>query len=240
MRFGALFRDGANPLILLRRLIMLGGNKNEDWVGPLLQAATAGELVSAELVCAVQNRRALAMELLRRRSYQVACLRVNPEERLVVGLSAAPPLETGIALHGTYGMPILPGSSLKGLALATSGGPHAAYGSTDSQGEVIFLDAMPIPPARLEREVMTPHVLQYYNDPSTPPAEYWPPTPVPFLAAGRDQHFRVFLLSRDGGSLSAAQQALTDGLVDRGLGAKTAAGYGYCRVVEEAPPGGRR
>jgi len=36
--------------------------------------------------------------------------------RLVVGLGTESVLETGIRLHHTYGMPILPGSALKGLA----------------------------------------------------------------------------------------------------------------------------
>ncbi|HEX8204195.1 MAG TPA: type III-B CRISPR module RAMP protein Cmr6, partial [Isosphaeraceae bacterium] len=36
--------------------------------------------------------------------------------RLIVGLGAENVLETGIRLHHTYGMPIIPGSALKGLA----------------------------------------------------------------------------------------------------------------------------
>ncbi len=36
--------------------------------------------------------------------------------RLIVGLGAENVLETGITLHHTYGMPIIPGSALKGLA----------------------------------------------------------------------------------------------------------------------------
>ncbi len=36
--------------------------------------------------------------------------------RLIVGLGSESVLETGIRLHHTYGMPIIPGSALKGLA----------------------------------------------------------------------------------------------------------------------------
>ncbi|MGH8652505.1 MAG: type III-B CRISPR module RAMP protein Cmr6 [Gammaproteobacteria bacterium] len=36
--------------------------------------------------------------------------------RLIVGLGGENVLETGISLHHTYGVPIIPGSSLKGLA----------------------------------------------------------------------------------------------------------------------------
>lgn len=52
-----------------------------------------------------------------------ACLPADPEPvdlqtggRLIVGLGSENVLETGIRLHHTYGMPILPGSALKGLA----------------------------------------------------------------------------------------------------------------------------
>lgn len=38
------------------------------------------------------------------------------QERLIVGLGSENVLETGIRLHHTYGMPIIPGSALKGLA----------------------------------------------------------------------------------------------------------------------------
>ena len=38
------------------------------------------------------------------------------DSRLIVGLGSENVLETGIRLHHTYGMPIIPGSALKGLA----------------------------------------------------------------------------------------------------------------------------
>ncbi len=42
------------------------------------------------------------------------CMKVNG--RLIVGLGLDSVLETGLALHHTYGVPIIPGSALKGLA----------------------------------------------------------------------------------------------------------------------------
>lgn len=41
---------------------------------------------------------------------------LQTQGRLIVGLGSENVLETGIRLHHTYGMPILPGSALKGLA----------------------------------------------------------------------------------------------------------------------------
>lgn len=48
--------------------------------------------------------------------------------RLIVGLGSENVLETGIRLHHTYGMPILPGSALKGLAAHYC---DHTWGSTD-------------------------------------------------------------------------------------------------------------
>ena len=45
-----------------------------------------------------------------------APLDVETTGRLIVGLGSENVLETGIRLHHTYGMPIIPGSALKGLA----------------------------------------------------------------------------------------------------------------------------
>jgi CRISPR type III-B/RAMP module RAMP protein Cmr6 len=39
-----------------------------------------------------------------------------PGQRLIIGLATESPLETGLTLHHTYGVPIIPGSALKGLA----------------------------------------------------------------------------------------------------------------------------
>jgi|GEM_PF-579179 len=41
---------------------------------------------------------------------------LSTEGRMIVGLGSESVLETGIRLHHTYGMPVIPGSALKGLA----------------------------------------------------------------------------------------------------------------------------
>lgn len=50
--------------------------------------------------------------------------------RLIVGLGAENVLETGIRLHHTYGLPILPGSALKGLAAHYC---HQVWGMMDAR-----------------------------------------------------------------------------------------------------------
>lgn len=81
----------------------------------------------ALLDSAIQSARDGSLHLLYRQAFD-RWNRSFPEEplhafadlrtagRLIVGLGSENVLETGIRLHGTYGVPILPGSALKGLS----------------------------------------------------------------------------------------------------------------------------
>ncbi|UOE19089.1 type III-B CRISPR module RAMP protein Cmr6 [Thermobifida halotolerans] len=65
----------------------------------------------------VAARRDRALEQLRRQGLAVRRVHLEPEWRLVSGLGErANAHEIGIHLHGTYGWPALPGSTLKGAA----------------------------------------------------------------------------------------------------------------------------
>lgn len=111
--------------------------------------------------------------------------------RLIVGLGIDSVLETGIALHHTYGVPYLPGSALKGLTasymqrirekLQPKGeqADAAAYeqinqaykvifGDTDDAGYITFFDALYIPGSgykgqALYPDIITVHHQQYYQ-----------------------------------------------------------------------------
>src|ERR1700680_515711 len=50
------------------------------------------------------------------------------DSRLIVGLGSENVLETGIRLHHTYGLPVIPGSALKGLAAHYC---HEIWGKTN-------------------------------------------------------------------------------------------------------------
>jgi CRISPR-associated protein Cmr6 len=170
--------------------------------------------------------------------------------RMVVGLGAESILETSITLHHTYGVPIIPGSALKGLAAAaahkhledpdwrkigedgTMGPFHRIlFGDTESSGYVTFHDALWIPEGErlfLDLDVMTVHHPAYYQQEGPPPADWDNPTPVAFLSArGR------FLLAVTGPEkwAEAALDILKDALAQDGIGAKTAAGYGRMSVT---------
>jgi CRISPR-associated protein Cmr6 len=109
------------------------------------------------------------------------------------------------------------------------------FGTTKRAGAVVFFDAIPVNPPQLEPDVMTPHFSDYYQDGNKPPADWYNPKPVPFLTVGKDTRFRFAVGWRgekDGEAHQQARRWLEEGLQELGIGAKTAAGYGYFEEVK--------
>src|SRR5579885_405317 len=114
--------------------------------------------------------------------------------RMVVGLGERTVLETSVTLDHLTGLPIIPGSALKGLTRAYA--VQEAFGSSsqkpendppavrrifgsqadernhveESAGTVIFFDALPVPPGGsgpkvlFAVDIMNPHYPEYYRD----------------------------------------------------------------------------
>lgn len=164
---------------------------------------------------------------------------------IIVGLSAATPIETAITLHYPWGVPIIPGSALKGLARSYArlvvsqreGGEGLAeggeackvlFGTQDQAGKVTFLDAWWAPAVGskpLHQDVMTPHHAKYYSSKGgESPTDTEDPVPVSFLHA--EGRFLVAVRCEDPGWREFAFQLLVAALGDWGVGAKTGAGYG--------------
>lgn len=103
-----------------------------------------------------------------------------------------------------------------------------AFGTTQNQGEVVFLDALPLPEWSYEVDVMTPHYGDYYKDTQhkTPPADWLDPNPVTFLTIGKDSRFRFDVTGKDDALLSGVNGWLETALAELGAGGKTSAGYG--------------
>ncbi|MGH3119533.1 MAG: type III-B CRISPR module RAMP protein Cmr6 [Streptosporangiaceae bacterium] len=262
------FRLGAdaNALIMLHRLAFPsytpgGGIGMDEAAGRALLrwASDSGLGQEMKLVRQVAARRRQARAALRSARQKVARLRAEPEWRLAVGLgNRANAHEIGLSLHGTYGWPVIPGSSLKGLAAAWAleskakaedmarifGAPRP--GGADGErkpasagrGSVRFLDAIP-DGARVTVavDVLTPHVKPYYDataadsrKPLPPPGEYHSPVPVSFLTVSGA--FSVDLYGpEDCDDVDLAAQWLTEAGSELGAGAKTAAGYGYLKLT---------
>ncbi|WP_017593831.1 type III-B CRISPR module RAMP protein Cmr6 [Nocardiopsis potens] len=117
----------ANALVVLRRLSFSsaldaqGRQRAVQVHAPLHRWAAgsgAGQKNTALLQGVLERRQAL-VERWTGASRAHRRLRLSPEWRLVTGLGLQyGVLDSGMALHGTYGWPVIPASSLKGLAAA--------------------------------------------------------------------------------------------------------------------------
>ena len=128
--------------------------------------------------------------------------------RLIVGLGSNTTLETGLTLHSIYGLPIIPGSALKGLTRAYAATEDSTmyidkpgklgekipstkladdppdiqriFGKQDDAGTVIFFDAIVMNKFSLTLDIMNPHYSNYYGKGDAPSNDQ-NPIPVPFL-----------------------------------------------------------
>ena len=171
--------------------------------------------------------------------------------RIIIGLGQKGSAEAGLALEHTWGVPIIPGSALKGLTMAAAHlllederwrknadkrGDSLALlgGTTEHIGNVIFHDAWWIPEQEklpIQPDVMTVHHPDYYKDGGKAPSDMDSPIPIPFASVTGKYLVVVestFPLKAEEQKdlLEAALYILKLGLAHLGIGAKTNAGYG--------------
>lgn len=144
-------------------------------------------------------------------------LNMQTDWRFLTGIGRKGPLEVGFTFN-RYGFPVLPGSSVKGLARA---GARLDLGFTDDlsaeansdflqifgrapqssqdrapaqSGRAIFFDAIPITTPKIILDILNPHFPDYYtDDPKNPrhaPTDHQNPKPVYFLTVAPGQIFR--------------------------------------------------
>ena len=128
------FGSGANSLIMMNRIAFFSEDERKDELdaegqNALLRWADKNQLGQhSELLGWFTARRNAAVTELGRQGLTVRRFRAEPEWRLAVGLgNKANPYEIGLSLHGTYGWPVIPATSLKGLAAGwavASGADH--------------------------------------------------------------------------------------------------------------------
>lgn len=118
----------AHPALSLQRLFCWpkewtteGEERNREWVRIRQRfQKTYPSQCMRDLLEGVWQRRRETLALLlpegQRRDYHF--LEATVVSRLTIGLGTPTPLETGIALHHTYGTPYVPGSAAKGVARA--------------------------------------------------------------------------------------------------------------------------
>lgn len=181
--------------------------------------------------------------------------------RMVVGMGQGGVLENGITLDHTWGVPIIPGSSLKGVTAAAAhrllednawnkdkdgfaAGDYARtlFGTVEGAGVVTFHDAWWIPDDQnklpLHLDIITAHNSSYYQaghkDKEIPaPQGRDNPIPVSFLSSS-GAYLVALTCSKEAaemGWLDAAADILRIGLERLGVGAKTNAGYGRMQDI---------
>ncbi|GIX35133.1 MAG: hypothetical protein KatS3mg126_0912 [Lysobacteraceae bacterium] len=163
--------------------------------------------------------------------------------RLYIGLSRDNPLETGVSLSHAFGMPLLPGSALKGVARAAAraagmdaevetylfGSNPDETGADEADHEVaavVFHDAWWVPcgdakPFALER--VTPHHTEYYAGAIADATDFDSPVPAAQIAV--QGAFR-FVVEGPEGWRALAMGMLVRALTLSGVGGKTTSGYG--------------
>lgn len=173
--------------------------------------------------------------------------------RLVVGLGGESVRETGITLQHTYGVPVIPGSALKGLARAYlrwtfEQDPAFAeadyvtlhqtlFGEQDAASYFVWHDAWYIPGSApgdrpLVLDVLTPHHRDYYTGGGGKrawPTDFDAPTPVHFLSARGS--YLVIVSGPDRAWAERSMELLARALADWGVGGKTSSGYGRLVAV---------
>lgn len=185
---------------------------------------------------------------------QAQSVELVTHSRLIVGIGEASVRDIGIMLHHTYGVPFIPGSSLKGLAAAyarklpgwdkDSESYRTLFGDGRQSGAVDFMDAIWVPDALVQPlsvDIINVHHQSYYthfgkgNDDQELQRMFMEaPVPNYFVCVQPN----VSLLVAVNGPTVWAQSALellrlaTD---EVGIGAKTNAGYGRLRPVGADP-----
>lgn len=175
----------------------------------------------------------------------VKCLpNISLNWRLAIGLGNESVYETSITLHHIYGIPYIPASAIKGIThhyckdLLEENGQDvtedlidAIFGKPDTKGKIIFFDAFPIEIPTIMTDVMTPHYGDYYKG-IAPPADWQSPNPILFLTVEETEfQFMLGCKEDDKNLLETALKWLEKALQNKGIGAKTAVGYGYMNPV---------
>ncbi len=205
------------------------------------QLANASRLQG--FVSALQRRCEAILRWHEQRGLIVKSFKAKLVWRFVVGLGAAHVLETSITLHRLFGLPIIPGSALKGAARAYAtlaekkedNDPEliAVFGTTEKAGSVIFLDAIPAEVPQFQLDIMNPHYPNYYRTRGQhPPADWESPNPVFFLTVHMASYQFALAARHESGNrlLDTAEKWLRGALSELGIGAKTSAGYGYWTI----------
>ncbi len=173
-------------------------------------------------------------------------LKASLNTRLLVGSGNPSPTEVGMTFSRNYGVPVIPGSALKGCFshyLKERGdifdadfrelfGEELNGSSEDNvRGSLIFLDAIPLE-LKLGLDIVNNHFQPYYMEKQHPPNDWYNPVPVIYIVV-ESGRFRFTILAdrnKEKKLSSELKKKLSEEfksmLKTYGIGAKTNYGYG--------------
>jgi CRISPR-associated protein Cmr6 len=182
---------------------------------------------------------------------------------LVTGMGMEHPLENGFAFLNPYGLPYLPGSSIKGVlryaaqeliqegdgewhnewVTALFGLETQCKADKPQRGALTFWDSIPgIAGGRLAMDVMTPHYSEYYQGKASP-HDAGQPIPIVFMVIPPNSAFTFDITCEQNYLPEPLKGELWKPLMDAafqhafewlGFGAKTAIGYGAMSIDQKA------
>ena len=195
------------------------------------------------------------------------------EARLAIHLASSLIPNAGICLDRIFGLPYIPGSSIKGVCrhaaleeIRNSPNDHelvtafcTVFGTAENdfingdlsefqsllhanaplnrKGCVSFLPAYPANEAKIAVDLTTVHFPDYYRSGREEDLSQESPKPNPFPVVESGTQFAFCLVltdpAQDQSILTHARRWLHTALTVRGLGAKTASGYGWFSLKEE-------
>lgn len=171
-----------------------------------------------------------------------ATLFATVSQRLLIGSNAASALETGAAIQHSYGMPMIPGSAVKGCARAYAqqlglGAEYLAMlfgldeGELAGPGGLVWHDAWWRPDGQEKfpfvADVVTVHHPEYYQGKEVMASDTDTPVPNAQLATHGEFFFYIGCEHSDSQPWAElAIQLLKATLHGTGIGGKRAAGYG--------------
>ncbi len=236
-----------NPALAFERYLPIQGDDHKR-AKALHQAVTASPAPEVYQKAFARWRHILKAML------HTVCLTGELGGPLAIGLGGASSSETGLTTHRTYGMPIIPGSALKGLCRRAAEwmrqgsdeekkGYAALFGLADRQnaeaGYATFWDAW-YDPASVDgrpfhRDAITVHHQGYYaqKEQNVWPTDFDNPIPIPLLVVKPGARFFFTVTGLSDEWAQFAMRCLSHGLAHLGAGGKTNAGYGWFIMPEE-------
>lgn len=181
-----------------------------------------------------------------KKSNEFTIVEAKVDGRLNTGLGNASIHEVGFSFHHTYGIPYLPGSTIKGW-LAAFAKQHvnnladsvreAIFGTQDQSGIVAFHDALPKNrESKIATDVVNPHQKYYYRGThNDAPSDMDSPIPVWFVTVVKGTTFYIPIQCTNPDYRKLTVDILKLALQHSAIGAKTNAGYGrmsFVKVIE--------